>query len=126
MVNGVHHVCIKCAGRAVWEADIAFYRDVLGFPVKRIWTAGEKCGAMLDAGNCLLEIMSNGDGSALGVTRHVAFACDDIPGVLDRVREAGQPVTKEAQDIRLGDGLPARIGFCTGPAGEEIEFFQEL
>jgi hypothetical protein len=32
---GVHHICLKTAGRAHWETVVAFYRDVFGFPVLR-------------------------------------------------------------------------------------------
>jgi glyoxylase I family protein len=48
------------------------------------------------------------------------------PGALELARQAGCPVIMEVTDKRLGENYPIRIAFCRGPAGEEIEFFQEL
>lgn len=126
MLNGVHHICIKCNGYDSWQEDVAFYRDVLGFSLVRSWGEGESSGAMLFTGNCLMEVMANGVEPVFGVTRHVAFACDDVPGMLDRVRAAGRPITMEAKELSLGENYPIRVGFCIGPAGEEVEFFHEL
>ena len=44
-----------------------------------------------------------------------------------RVRQAGYPVFVEPKDIviQTTPGFPARIAFCKGPLGEDIEFFQE-
>lgn len=124
---GVHHICLKTAGRAHWETVVAFYRDVLGFPVLRMWGEGDGSGAMLDLGNCILEIVA-GAAEPLepGVHRHVAFRTDDPAGALELARQAGCPVTMEVTEKRLGEDYPIRIAFCRGPAGEEIEFFQEL
>ena len=49
-----------------------------------------------------------------------------FPGteMIEKVRAAGRPVTMEPSDKALGPDYPIRVAFCTGPAGEEIEFFQ--
>ena len=59
--------------------------------------------------------------------RHFALACDDVDGMAGAVRRAGYEVFIEPKDIVIqsAPAYPARIAFCTGPLGEEIELFQE-
>ena len=45
--------------------------------------------------------------------------------MIEKVRAAGRPVIMEPSDKNLGGNYPIRVAFCTGPAGEKIEFFQE-
>jgi len=49
--------------------------------------------------------------------------CDEI----GYVKSAGYEVFKEPQNIVIPSTpeYPARMAFCYGPLGEEIEFFQE-
>ena len=111
-ISGVHHICLKAAGRAQWEAVIDFYTNVLGCPLVRSWGGGSGSAAMLDLGN--------------GVHRHVAFRADDVDGAVELVRGAGCEIVMEPADKALGKDYPVRVAFCRGPAGESIEFFQEL
>ena len=125
-IAGVHHICLKAAGREQWENVIAFYTQVLGCPLVRSWGEGEGSGAMLDLGNCLLEVMADSPAPlSPGVHRHVAFRTDDVDGAVELVRRAGCEITMEPTGKTLGEGYPVRIAFCRGPAGESIEFFQE-
>lgn len=125
-ISGIHHVCLKTAGRAAWEKTVAFYTQVLGCPLVRSWGQGDGSGAMLDLGGCLLEIFADGDGPLPpGVYRHVAFRTDDVDGAVERMRRAGCAVTMEPADKRLGEDYPIRVAFCRGPAGESIELIQE-
>ena len=39
---------------------------------------------------------------------------------------SGRPVIMEPTELSLLPGYPIRVAFITGPAGEEIELFQEL
>lgn len=124
-ITGVHHICLKAAGRAAWERAVAFYSQVLGCPLVRSWGEGSGSSAMLDMGNCLLEIFADADGPLpSGVYRHIAFRTDDVDAAAQLVRRAGCPVALEPTDKILG-GAPVRIAFCRGPLGESIEFFQE-
>ncbi len=102
-MRGVHHISLKAKGAAAFEGVLAFYRDVLGCPLVR------RCGKAEEK----------------GLFAHIAFAADDVDGMARRVREAGYPVFLGPEDKNLGGDYPIRIAFCTGPAGEEIEFFQE-
>ena len=124
MITGIHHVSLKCGTTKELEKAKDFYLDVLGFAPVREWPEG----IMIDSGNGLLEIFSNGPGvKSKGAVRHIAFAADDVDGVIEKVKAAGYEVFIEPNDIviRSDPPFPARMAFCCGPLGEELEFFQE-
>lgn len=129
LTKGVHHVAIKCAGREHFDRTMHFYCDLLGMPIVREWQTNEglPC-AMVDIGGSMMEIFSNADDQLpQGALRHLAFATESVDKCIDAVRKAGYTVTMEPTDICIASTppYPARIGFCIGPVGEEIEFFQE-
>jgi glyoxylase I family protein len=124
MIQGIHHVALKCSSQKEFEHVVGFYREVLGLTVRRAWDGG----IMLDTGNGLLEIFpTGGDAAQEGALRHMAFATDSVDACVAAVRAAGYPITVEPKDIVIPSEppLPARIAFCRGPLGEEIELFQE-
>ena len=124
MVTGMHHISMKCGTREEFDKAKDFYLNMLGFSVKREWPEG----IMIDCGSVLLEIFCNGEGiKTKGAIRHAAYATDDVDGIIARVRSAGYKVFIEPNDIVI-PSVPecrARMAFCIGPLGEEIEFFQE-
>lgn len=124
MIKGIHHVSMKCSNQEEYEKTIHFYKDILGLPVKRSWNAG----IMLDTGAGLIEIFNDGEEKLdKGVIRHFAFDVDDADQCIDVVRKAGYEVFVEPKDVVIASmpPLPARVAFCYGPLGEEIEFFVE-
>lgn len=124
MIKGIHHVSMKCSNQEEYEKTIHFYKDILGLPVKRSWNAG----IMLDTGAGLIEIFNDGEEKLdKGVIRHFAFAVDDADRCIDTVRKAGYEVFVEPKDVVIASNppFPARVAFCYGPLGEEIEFFVE-
>ena len=124
MISGIHHVSLKCGTKEEFEKAKDFYLNVLGFAPVREWPEG----IMIDSGRGLLEIFSNGPGvKSKGAVRHIAFAADDVDGVIEKVKAAGYEVFIEPNDIliRSDPPFPARMAFCYGPLGEELEFFQE-
>ena len=50
LITGIHHVALKAQGVEDYNRAVAFYRDVLGLPVVRIWANEVMHGAMLDTG----------------------------------------------------------------------------
>ena len=75
MITGIHHISLKCGTKEEFEKAKAFYLDLLGFTVVREWPDG----IMIDTGNVMLEIFSNGAGiKTKGALRHIAFAADDF------------------------------------------------
>ena len=128
LVSGIHHIALKCRGAAEFEKAVAFYRDVLGMPVVRSWGEGDGAGVMLSAGGGLMEIFANAaDAPGQGAIRHFALAVRDVDACAKAAAQAGCDVFIQPNDIVISSEppLPARIAFCHGPVGEEIEFFQE-
>lgn len=124
MITGIHHISLKCGTKEEFEKAKAFYLVLLGFTVVREWPDG----IMINTGNVMLEIFSNGAGiKTKGALRHIAFAADDVDGIVAKVKESGYEVFIEPNDIEIPSDpvFPARMAFCFGPLGEEIEFFQE-
>jgi glyoxylase I family protein len=125
-VSGIHHLALKCQGVDEFEKTVHFYRDILGIPMARCWGEGENAGIMLDTGAGLLEIFANApDKLGMGAIRHMALAVEDVDACVDAVRAAGYTITMEPTDICIASEppYPARIAFCIGPVGEELEFF---
>ncbi len=128
-VSGIHHIAIKCRGLEEFHRAISFYHDILGLPIARTWGEGEKSAIMIDTGAGMLEIFANAECEpALGAVRHFAFKVADTDALVEAVRAAGYEITKEPTDICIASNppYPARIAFCIGAAGEEVEFFQEM
>ena len=127
LICGIHHVALKCDGTAEFEKTLHFYQDVLGLEPVRSWGEGENVGAMLSTGDGLLEIFASGKKLPQGAIRHFALRTERVDDCVAAVRAAGYPITVEPKDIAIASNppFPARIAFCTGPVGEEIEFFQE-
>ncbi|MBP5555355.1 MAG: VOC family protein [Lachnospiraceae bacterium] len=124
MINGLHHISLKCGTTEEFEKAKSFYLDLLGFEIVREWPEG----VMICFGNGMLEIFSNGEGiKTKGALRHLAFATDDVDAVVEKVKKAGYEVFIEPNDIVIKSvpEFSARMAFCFGPLGEEIEFFQE-
>ena len=124
LVKGIHHVCLKCSSEKEYEEVIRFYRDVLGLPVARTWAEG----IMFETGSGLIEIFNNAESPLpQGTIRHFALATDDVEACVKAVSDAGYEVFIEPKDIEIPSNpvFPARIAFCKGPLGEEIEFFQD-
>ena len=127
LVNGIHHVCIKCRKDQV-EKVKEFYTEVLGLPVVRSWGEPELAGFVFDSGAGLIEVFTNAqEDLPQGSIRHFAFATSDVDQCVRAVREAGYTIIVEPKDVTLATTPPSpiRVAFCIGPVGEEIEFYQE-
>ena len=124
MIRGLHHVSMRCGTPEEFQRAKEFYCGLLGLPVKREWTEG----AMIDLGNAVIEIFNSKPGERVtGAVRHFALASDDVDGDIAKIKAAGYSVFVEPKDVVIPSQLPlsARIAFCNGPLGEEIELFQE-
>ena len=124
MIFGLHHISLKCGTPEEFEKAKEFYLDTLGFKKVREWPEG----IMISFGNGMLEIFSNGSGiKTKGALRHIAFATDNVDEITDKVKKAGYEVFIEPKDIVIKSEpeFCARMAFCFGPLGEQIEFFCE-
>ena len=127
-ITGIHHIALKARGTENYRQMFEFYHEILGLPIVRTWGEGEGSGAMLDTGAGMLEIFATApDRLGEGALRHIAFAVEDVDACIEAVRKAGYTVTMEPRDIVIASEppFPARIAFCTGPVGEDVEFFTE-
>ncbi|MBE6600584.1 MAG: VOC family protein [Ruminococcaceae bacterium] len=127
MIKGIHHIALKAKGLDNFNKLVEFYRDILGLPVVRTWGTAEDPAMMLDTGAGLLEIFANAnDELGSGALRHMAFEVDNTDACVAAVRAAGYKITMEPTDIVISSEppYPARIAFCIGPVGDEVEFFQ--
>lgn len=124
MIKGIHHISMKCNTDEELAKVREFYISLLGLSVCREWADG----IMIDTGNGLIEIFTNAEGEKrLGAIRHIALLTDDVDEILEKVRTAGYEVLVEPNDkvIESEPPYPIRMAFCTGPLGEQIEFFCE-
>lgn len=124
LVKGIHHICLKCVTPEDYDRVMAFYTGTLELPVVRSWPNG----FMLDTGSGIIEVFLDGrEPLTQGVIRHVALAVQDTDVCVRAVTAAGYTVFDGPRDICIPSDppFPARIAFCHGPLGEEIEFFQE-
>ncbi|MBQ6947525.1 MAG: VOC family protein [Clostridia bacterium] len=127
-INGVHHIALKAKGLDQYQKLIAFYHGLLGMPVVRTWGSATAPACMLSTGDAMLELFSDApDCLGMGALRHLALATNDVDGCIEIVRNAGYQITMEPKDIVIPSDppYPARIAFCIGPVGEEVEFFSE-
>ena len=125
-ITGIHHIALKAQGLENFNELVSFYNGILGLSIVRKWGEGEAVGMMLDTGAGLLEIFANApDRLGAGALRHIAFEVEDTDVCLEAARAAGYKVTMEPADIVIASDppYPARIAFCIGPVGEEVEFF---
>ena len=126
-IKGIHHIALKCHGIDEFDKTVAFYSEILGLPVARRWGEGISQGIMLDTGAGLLEIFADAsDYPESSIVRHFAFDVEDTDACVEAVRAAGYKITMEPTDIVIASEVPypARIAFCIGPVGEEVEFFK--
>lgn len=128
MISGFHHVAIKYENGEMFEQAISFYCGILGFEEVLHWGEGERRAILLRSGDAVMELFASGrKAGTTGSINHLTFATADVDGMIEKVRAAGYSINVEPKDVILGSEgqMPARVAFCTGPGGEEIEFFYE-
>lgn len=122
MIKGIHHISMKCKNDAEYQKVRHFYAETLELSV---FKECDNC-TLFDTGAGMIEIFKDGkEDLEKGTIRHLAFSVDDADACAKKVKFAGYNVFVEPKDIQLGGDqlLKARIAFCKGPLGEEIEFF---
>lgn len=126
-IAGIHHISIKARGLEQMEKTVDFYHNILGMEIVRRWGQGDSSACMVDAGNCLLEIMASGQADEDGVVNHLALATDQVSQWIELIRGQGYPITMEPQDKTLASQppVPIRVAFFRGPAGELVELMEE-
>ena len=125
--GGIHHVAVRTTDLA---ASLRLYRDVLGMRIAKESEVPGKRLVLLDTGDgSHIELVAPLDSTVPAYTpevnhplQHIALTTTDIPGVIERVRNAGYEITVEPREVRLGESSTT-IAFFKGPAGELIELY---
>lgn len=126
--GGFHHVALAAAD---FDRSVKFYCDVLGFTSAVTWGEKPHRAAMLDTGDGNYFELFERESSNLppeSVLLHVCIRCNDVKGIIERVRAAGMNVTMEPKALEInstnGRGkIPITIAFFKGPDGEIVELF---
>lgn len=101
LINGIHHVCIKCRMDQVKKVK-EFYTEVLGLPVVRSWGEPELAGFVFDSGAGLIEVFTNAqEDLPQGSIRHFAFATSDVDQCVKAVRGQVMPLRSSQKMSRL-------------------------
>ena len=128
LIEGIHHVCIKCSSQEQVAKVKEFYGDILQMPMIRSWGEDKFDGCMFDTGAGVIEVIADAtEDLPQGSIRHFALRTSKVDECIEAVRAAGYKVTMEPTNMVIASKpeFPIRIGFCIGPVGEEVEFFQE-
>ena len=133
-ITGLNHVALAVQDSAVYANVVDFYVKTLGLRLIRRWGNPPKHITMLDMGNCVLEIILGASGSGEGALPHFALETEtkeDVDRLLALCLDAGCTLARPATDIHAfedaeggakGAPITLRNAFCTGFAGESIEF----
>lgn len=127
MIKGVHHIALRPTIET-YERTVAFYTDILGLDIVRRWESNGRPKCMISCGDkSFIEILCSevSDNKETGPLSHLAFHTDFVDEMIEKVRKAGYEITTEPKDfvIESNPPYPARLAFCKGVLGEEIEFF---
>lgn len=128
MIKGIHHISLKTKGYQEFQQTIAFYQDVFAFRMLRQWGEEDNAGCMLTNGTLILEITANGKKEEQGMSpfRHIAFSVENMEAETARIKAHGYHFFIEPAEKNLGGNYPIKIAFFYGPAGEQVELFEEL
>lgn len=127
--GGIHHIAVRTTDL---EASLRLYRDVLGMRIVKEKDVPGKRLVLLDSGDgSHIELAALLDSAASAnipevnhPLQHIALTTTDVPGVTERVRNAGYEITVEPKEVRLGES-PTTVAFFKGSAGELIELYSK-
>jgi glyoxylase I family protein len=126
---GLHHVALRVPD---FDASLQFYTAGLGFDLLALWVEDSFPAAMIAIGSgTFLEIFGGAREIATSSPPliHFAVRATDCDAALERAILAGAVLLRAPEVVVLhGEGAEysAKIAFCLGLAGEEIEFLESV
>ncbi len=121
---GLHHICITTSKM---DETLHFYRDLLGMPIEKEMRIGERRLFQLNIGDGKLVEISDptpenrdAESTPIPIT-HIGFVTDNLIETVEKVRNAGYPITAEPRSMADSKGS---LAFIKGPNGESIELMQ--
>lgn len=125
---GSHHIAIQTRD---WEKSLAFYRDLLGFPVvaqggtpdRKVWLLDIGDGSHIELFEPTDNTPKPGDDSVNDSFTHFAFRTTNLHEVIEYLQAAGVEITRGPFDVTLSP-IEATVAFFNGPDGEVLELFQ--
>ena len=123
-VEDIDRIFFNLCKKDEYNEVLNFYSEILGLNYQT-WGDKENPDIIIfDTGNGLIEIFTNKDDDAeCGIICHLALVTDDIDKTVADVKSAGYEVFVEPKDITVP--FNAKIAFCFGPLGEQVEFFEQ-
>ena len=124
---GLHHVALNVAD---FDATIRFYVEGLGLNVHYEWvmSRGSRAAMLGGVNGTNIEVFETpGRPEPVdGAITHFALRTDNVDRAYAAALEAGARPETEPINFALSGSPPAiaRIAFCRGLDGEQIEFFQ--
>lgn len=120
-ITRINHAAINCAGK--WDETRAFYLDLLGMETTPRPDFIEKAigGCWLQFANGQVHVIDAPTTGKPGepVGPHVSYYVDDLGAAEAEIAAAGVELT-----AAMGEG-PARVIWCTDPAGNTVELQQD-
>ena len=110
------------------DRSIQFYTDVLGFSLRCRWEVPGVKAALLDLGDCCLEMMQYIEKHEFSTGRsdHLALRVTDIEAVWNDLKAKGVRFNTDEIIVDNGWGTHgARYILFPGPDGETIEIAEE-
>jgi lactoylglutathione lyase len=110
---------------------LAFYRDVLGLPVRLAWDEPTGKGAILEAGAATLELLSADQaelvdqievGRRVAAPVRLALEVEDSQGTAEKLAAAGAELLAAARETPWGD----RNARVRAPDGMQLTLFTVL
>ncbi|MDR2862016.1 MAG: VOC family protein [Syntrophobacterales bacterium] len=132
---GLAHIGIFSPDR---KASLEFYRDLLDFEVTYNVDVPEPHSVnitFLKKGNMTIELLvphrdtEKITAGAMGTCNHLTILCKNIDEIMAALAKKGIAFETATPDFVPQFNNPPgdiKIAFCRGPAGERIEFYEEL
>jgi len=105
------------------DASIAFYRNIVGLPLQRRFTAGPDMEiAFLGSGETQIELVQDGSKSAVGSGISLGFEVGSVDAMIAFLSEKGIPILGGP----ISPNPHVRFFYVQDPSGLKIQFVENM